>query len=101
MINFILWIIVGGLVGWIVGKIMRTDPQWGTWINIIVGGVGAVFAGWLLVPLFGMTTVTPNSFNHQALVVALLGALMANRAQALLYALAARLSPIKPDPKEH
>ncbi len=99
MINFILWIIIGGLLGWIVGKIMRTEAHRGTWINIVVGGTGAFLAGWAVTPLFDMTTINPNNFNSQALVVALLGALMANRVQATVYALRARLSPINHGPR--
>lgn len=101
MINFILWIIVGGLLGWIVGKIMRTAPRRGTLTNIIVGCVGALVAGWAVTPLFDMTTFNPNNFNSQVLVAALLGALMANRAQAILYALRAGLSPVKHSPGEN
>ena len=41
MINFLVWIILGGLLGWIASMIMRTDAQQGTFLNIIVGIVGA------------------------------------------------------------
>ena len=37
MINFIIWIVIGGLLGWIASMIMRTDGQQGTFLNIIVG----------------------------------------------------------------
>ncbi len=76
MINFIAWVIGGGLLGWMAGKIMRTAAQRGTWINIVVGGVGALIAGWAVTPLIGIVIVNPNSFNIQALAVSLLGALI-------------------------
>ena len=41
MINFIVWLIVGGVVGWLASLIMRTDAQQGIFLNIIVGIVGA------------------------------------------------------------
>lgn len=46
--GFIIWIIVGGIVGWLASMIMRTDAQQGVLMNIVVGIVGAVIAGYLL-----------------------------------------------------
>ena len=37
MINFLIWIIVGGILGWIASLIMRTDSEQGPFLNIIVG----------------------------------------------------------------
>ena len=48
MIGFIVWLIVGGVVGWLASIIMRTDGQQGLLLNIVVGIVGAAIAGWLL-----------------------------------------------------
>ena len=48
--NLILWLIVGGLLGWIASLIMRTDAQQGIVLNIVVGVVGALLAGFLLTP---------------------------------------------------
>ena len=45
MINFLVWIILGGILGWIASIIMHTDAQQGTLMNIIVGIVGACLAG--------------------------------------------------------
>jgi len=43
--GFIIWLIVGGVVGWLASLIMRTDAQQGIILNIIVGIIGAVIAG--------------------------------------------------------
>ena len=43
--GFILWLVVGGIVGWLASLIMRTDGQQGIILNIVVGIVGAVIAG--------------------------------------------------------
>jgi uncharacterized membrane protein YeaQ/YmgE (transglycosylase-associated protein family) len=51
--NLILWLIVGGLIGWIASLIMHTDAQQGIFLNVVVGIVGALLAGFLLAPLFG------------------------------------------------
>ena len=46
--GFIIWLIVGGVCGWLASIIMRTDAQQGIFLNIIVGIVGAALAGFLL-----------------------------------------------------
>ncbi|HZG45225.1 MAG TPA: GlsB/YeaQ/YmgE family stress response membrane protein [Allosphingosinicella sp.] len=43
--GIILWLIVGGIVGWLASIVMRTDAQQGILLNIIVGIVGAFLAG--------------------------------------------------------
>ena len=48
--NFIVWLIVGGLIGWIASMIMGTNEQQGMLLNIIVGIVGAFLGGLLLAP---------------------------------------------------
>ena len=40
--NFIIWLIVGGIIGWLASMIMRTDAQQGVVLNVVVGIVGAV-----------------------------------------------------------
>ena len=46
--GIIVWLVVGGIVGWLASLIMRTDAQQGIILNIVVGIVGAVIAGLLL-----------------------------------------------------
>ena len=74
--NFILWLIIGGILGWIASLIMYTDAQQGLFRNIVVGIIGAMVAGFLLTPLFGIGTINQNSFSLPALFVSLLGALI-------------------------
>jgi uncharacterized membrane protein YeaQ/YmgE (transglycosylase-associated protein family) len=76
MINFIVWLIVGGLVGWIASMIMRTDAQQGIVLNIVVGIVGAALAGLLISPLLGVPTINQDSFSVGAMVVSLIGAII-------------------------
>lgn len=76
MINFIVWIIVGGILGWLASLVMRTDAQQGPLLNIIVGIVGAFLAGMLLTPLFGIGTINQNNFSIEAMLVSLLGAVI-------------------------
>jgi len=45
--NFIIWLIVGGVIGWLASMIMRTDAQQGILLNIVVGIVGAFIGGFV------------------------------------------------------
>jgi len=76
LLNFIVWIIVGGIIGWLASLIMHTDAQQGTLLNIIVGIVGAFLAGLVLSPLFGISTINSGNFSLPALLISLLGALI-------------------------
>lgn len=76
MINFTVWIIVGGIIGWIASMIMRTNTQQGTLLDIIVGIIGAFVAGLVLTPLFGISTINQGGFSLPALLVSLLGAII-------------------------
>ena len=40
--NFIIWLIVGGVIGWLASLVMRTDGQQGLFLNVVVGIVGAM-----------------------------------------------------------
>lgn len=69
--GIILWIIFGGIVGWIASLIMESDAEQGILLNIVVGIVGAVLGGWF------MTVIGANSgggFNLYSFLVAIFGA---------------------------
>jgi uncharacterized membrane protein YeaQ/YmgE (transglycosylase-associated protein family) len=76
MINFIVWIIIGGLLGWVASMIMGTNAQQGTLMNIVVGIIGAFVAGLVLTPLFGIGTINQSNFSIPAMGVSLLGAVI-------------------------
>ena len=74
--NFIIWLIVGGLVGWVASIIMKTNGQQGILLNVIVGIVGAFIAGYVLTPFLGISTINQNNFSMPALLVSLGGAVI-------------------------
>lgn len=74
--NFLIWIVIGGILGWLASLVMRTDAQQGIVLNIIVGIVGALLGGWLLAPLFGTGTINQNDFSVGSLLVSFLGAVI-------------------------
>lgn len=74
--NIIIWLIAGAVIGWLASRIMGTSGQQGLLLDIVVGVVGAVLAGWFLTPLFGISTINQNNFSLPALLVSLLGAVI-------------------------
>jgi uncharacterized membrane protein YeaQ/YmgE (transglycosylase-associated protein family) len=74
--NIIIWLVVGGLIGWVASLIMRTDAQQGIVLNVVVGVVGALLGGWLLSPLLGAGTINSNDFSLGSLFVSLLGSII-------------------------
>jgi uncharacterized membrane protein YeaQ/YmgE (transglycosylase-associated protein family) len=74
--NFIAWIVIGGLIGWIASKIMNTDAQQGVVLNVVVGIVGALVGGWLISPLVGLPTINQNAFSIGAMAVSLVGSVI-------------------------
>ena len=77
MINLILWLLFGALVGWLASIVMRTDAQQGALMNIIVGIVGAFLGGFLFNLLgLGGSNINNNDFSLGGLLVAFVGAVV-------------------------
>lgn len=77
MIGFIIWLVVGGIIGWIASKIMRTDAQQGVLMNIVVGIIGAFIGGWLGGMLLGDGgDINSGDFSVSGLLMSLLGAVV-------------------------
>ncbi len=74
--NFIIWLIIGGVIGWIASLIMRTDAQQGMILNVVVGIVGSFLGGFLVGPLLGAGTINQNDFSIMGLLASLIGALI-------------------------
>ncbi len=74
--NLIIWLIVGGVVGWLASIIMRTDGQQGILLNIVVGIVGAFIGGLLISPLVGVGTINSSGLSIGTLLVSLAGAVI-------------------------
>lgn len=72
--NFIIWLIVGGVIGWLASMLMKTNDQQGMFLNVIVGIVGAMLGGWFISPLVGVGTINQNNFSLPALLVSFIGA---------------------------
>jgi uncharacterized membrane protein YeaQ/YmgE (transglycosylase-associated protein family) len=74
--NLIIMLIVGGVLGWLASLVMRTDDQQGIIMNVVVGVVGAVLAGYLLTPFLGGAPITTGAFDIKSLFVSFMGAVV-------------------------
>ena len=74
--NFIIWLIVGGIVGWLASIVMRTNGRQGLLLNIVVGILGAFVAGLVLTPLLGIPTINQNNFSLPGVLVSVVGAII-------------------------
>ena len=74
--GILVWLIVGGVVGWLASIVMRTDAQQGILLNVVVGIIGSLLGGFLLGPLLGGGNLLNGNLDIMTLVVALLGAII-------------------------
>jgi uncharacterized membrane protein YeaQ/YmgE (transglycosylase-associated protein family) len=73
--GFLIWLIVGGIVGWLASLVMRTDGQQGILLNVVVGIVGAFIGGLLISPLVGVGTIN-EGITIGSVLVSLVGAVI-------------------------
>jgi uncharacterized membrane protein YeaQ/YmgE (transglycosylase-associated protein family) len=69
--GLIIWLIVGGIVGWLASIIMRTDAQQGVLMNIVVGVVGAFIGGLI----FSGGTIN-QVISITSVIISLIGAII-------------------------
>jgi uncharacterized membrane protein YeaQ/YmgE (transglycosylase-associated protein family) len=74
--SLIMWLIVGGILGWLASIVMKTNDRQGIILNIVVGVVGAFLGGLLLAPLFHTGTINQRDFSVGSLLVSFLGAII-------------------------
>lgn len=75
MMNIIIWLVMGGVVGWVASLIMGTNGQQGIILNVVVGIVGALIGGWLIGPLLGAGSIN-EGITVMSFVVSLIGAVI-------------------------
>jgi uncharacterized membrane protein YeaQ/YmgE (transglycosylase-associated protein family) len=75
--NFIIALIVGGVIGWLASKVMNTDAQQGIFMNIVVGCVGSILGKFIAGTFLGMGGMgLRDGLDIPSLVVAFVGALI-------------------------
>jgi uncharacterized membrane protein YeaQ/YmgE (transglycosylase-associated protein family) len=70
--GIIMWLIVGGVVGWLASLIMRTDGQQGIFLNVVVGVIGAFIGGLIL----GRGEINNSPLTVTTFLVSLAGAVI-------------------------
>jgi uncharacterized membrane protein YeaQ/YmgE (transglycosylase-associated protein family) len=70
--GLIIWLVIGGVVGWLASLIMRTDAQQGILLNIVVGIVGAFIGGLI----FSGGTINQAPLDLSSILVSLVGAII-------------------------
>jgi uncharacterized membrane protein YeaQ/YmgE (transglycosylase-associated protein family) len=65
--GLIIWLVIGGVCGWLASMIMRTDGQQGIILNVVVGIVGAAIAGWIFGPNLNDAPLSITSFIYSLL----------------------------------
>ena len=74
--NLIVWLFVGGIIGWLASLMMKTDGQQGIFLNVFVGIIGSMLGGWIISPLVGVGTINQDNFSMPALFVSFVGAVI-------------------------
>ena len=73
--GILIWLIIGGIVGWLASIIMKRDGQQGIIMNVVVGIVGAFIGGLLIGPLLGAGSIN-DGISVMSFVVSLIGAVI-------------------------
>ena len=71
--NLLVWLILGGISGWIASKITNNDAKMGVGLNLVVGIVGAFIGGWLA-GIFGLGPAT--GLNLWSFIISIVGAVI-------------------------
>ncbi|MFT4147095.1 MAG: GlsB/YeaQ/YmgE family stress response membrane protein [Mobilitalea sp.] len=71
--NIIVWLILGGVSGWIASKITGDDQKMGFGLNLIVGIIGAFVGGWLA-GIFGLGPAT--GLNLWSFIISIVGSVI-------------------------
>ncbi|MGB5246629.1 MAG: GlsB/YeaQ/YmgE family stress response membrane protein [Woeseia sp.] len=74
--NILVWLIIGGLIGWLASVFMGTDGRQGIILNVAVGIIGAALGGWLFGSAFGTSTINEGNLSLSAILVSLIGAVI-------------------------
>lgn len=77
IVSLLIWLVVGGIIGWLASLIMKRDGSQGIFLNIVVGIVGAFLGGWVGgLAGIGGGNINSGAFNPMSLVMALVGAVI-------------------------
>ncbi len=67
-----IWLVTGGLTGWVVSKVLRSN--WNVMLSVAIGMAGAMLGGWFLSSLIAPSVIDHNTVRILGLLASLLGA---------------------------
>jgi len=70
--GIIMWLVIGGVIGWLASIIMRTDGQQGILLNVVVGIAGAFIGGLIL----SRGSINDAGLTLYSFLVSLIGAII-------------------------
>jgi uncharacterized membrane protein YeaQ/YmgE (transglycosylase-associated protein family) len=73
--NLMIWLALGGLIGWLASLVMKTDGPQGVIVDVVAGTIGTLLAIWFLSPLVDFGTVNEARFSVPSLGASLIGAI--------------------------
>ena len=74
--NFIVWCVIGALIGGAATVVMKADGDQNLFLNVVVGGVGAMLSGWAMSSLIGARAINQSDFDLGALLDSSAGAVV-------------------------
>lgn len=74
--NVIIWLTVGGVLGWLASILMKTNEFQGVILNVVVAVTGALIAGYFLAPTIGTATINANDFSASSLLASFVGSVI-------------------------
>jgi uncharacterized membrane protein YeaQ/YmgE (transglycosylase-associated protein family) len=83
--NVILWLLAGGVAGWVAFRYMRANAYRGLLTSVAIGIVGGYLGGSVLSPILGDTTAMPDAINPVALIMALASAAVCLTVSDMIY----------------
>lgn len=72
--NIAMWVLAGGVLGWIGYTYLKANEERGMPISIIIGMLGGFLGGKVLAPMLGAVTDATNDFSLFSMTIALAGA---------------------------
>jgi uncharacterized membrane protein YeaQ/YmgE (transglycosylase-associated protein family) len=72
--NFIIWLVIGGIIGWLASILMKTNDKQVMVLNVTIGFIGAMFGGWFITPTVRVDTINEYNFSMAGMLVSLVGA---------------------------
>jgi uncharacterized membrane protein YeaQ/YmgE (transglycosylase-associated protein family) len=72
--NIAMWVLAGGVIGWVGFAFMNVNQERGLVISVIIGMVGGFFGGNVLAPMLGAVADTPNDFSLFSMTIAIASA---------------------------